>query len=93
MATFAVILNEPNERVAARLRETFPEPNHLSLSPTVYLVSGDLLVDALTAALGFAGDDAIDDAVGVVFRLNGTWGGRSYQSVWDWLARADAVVA
>lgn len=52
MATFAVFLNDPNERVAARLRETFPEPNHLSLSPTVYLVSGDLLVDALTAALG-----------------------------------------
>lgn len=93
MSTFAVILNEPNERVLARLRETFPEPNHLSLSPTAHLVSGDLLVDALTAALGFAGDDAIDDAVGVVFRLNGTWGGRSYQSVWDWLARADAVVA
>ena len=89
MSTFAVILNEPNEQVVARLKETYPEPDHLENSPTAYLVVGDLLVDALTTRLGFSDDDAIEGAVGVVFRLSGTYGGRTYRSIWDWLARAE----
>ena len=88
MSAFAVILNEPNEQVIARLKEVYPDPDHLELSPTAYLVSGNLLIEDVAAKLGFKGEDAIEGAVGVVLRLNGTYGGRSFRSVWDWLARA-----
>lgn len=90
MSTFAVILNEPNDEVVARLKEAYPEPDHIELGPTVYLVAGDLLIEDMTARLGFKGEDAIDGAVGVVFRLNGSYAGRNYRSLWDWLTRAEA---
>lgn len=91
MSMFAVILNEPNETVVSRIEETYPEPNHLQISPTAFLVSGDLLVEDVTSRLGFSGDAAVEGAVGVVLRLNGTYGGRTYRTVWDWLARAEGV--
>ena len=92
MSTFAVILNEPNDEVVARLKEAYPEPDHLELNRNVYLLSGDLLIENVIERLGFKGEDAIDDAVGIVLRLNGTYSGRNYRSVWDWLARAEEKV-
>ena len=90
MSTFAVILNEPNDEVVARLKEAYPEPDHLELNSNVYLLSGDLLIENVIERLGFKGENAIDDAVGIVLRLNGTYSGRNYRSVWDWLACAEA---
>ena len=92
MSTFAVILNEPNDEVVARLKEAYPEPDHLELNRTVYLLAGDLLIENVIERLGFKGEHAIDDAVGIVLRLNGTYSGRNYRSVWDWLARAEEKV-
>ena len=92
MSTFAVILNEPNDEVVARLKEAYPEPDHLELNRTVYLLAGDLLIENVIERLGFKGENAIDDAVGIVLRLNGTYSGRNYRSVWDWLARAEEKV-
>ena len=92
MSTFAVILNEPNDEVVARLKEAYPEPDHLELNSNVYLLSGNLLIENVIQRLGFKGENAIDDAVGIVLRLNGTYSGRNYRSVWDWLARAEEKV-
>lgn len=88
MSAFAVILNKPDAQVVARLKEVYPYPDHLELSPDAYLVSGNLPIEDVAAKLGFKGEDAIEDAVGVVLSLSGTYGGRTFRSVWDWLARA-----
>ena len=74
--------------VIERIERTYPEPVHLKLASNVYLLTGDFLIDHLMDALGFKGEAA--DAVGLVMRLNGTYSGRTYQSVWDWMARATA---
>ena len=38
------------------------------------------------------GIDRPDGQGALVFRLNGTYGGKTYRSVWDWLARTEALV-
>ena len=55
------------------------------IASNVWLVSSPLLVQDLSNQLG-VGDVAVGS--GVVFRLNGTYWGRTNQNTWDWLARA-----
>ena len=86
MSTFAVILNEPNERVAARIRDAYPSPDHYQFSDTVYLVAGDLLVDDIIDTVGIGRDG---DAAGFVVRLNHGYGGWTNRGIWDWFARAE----
>ena len=86
MATFAVILNEPNEDVVARIRDAYPQPNHYEFSATVYLVAGDLLVDDIIDTVGIGEDNG---AAGFVVRLNHGYGGWTNRSIWDWFARAE----
>ena len=88
MATFAVILNEPNDALVGTLKEAYPEPDHYKLTEDVYLVTGDLLIDDITRTLGF---EEAEPAVGAVFRLNGSYGGHSYRTLWDWLRRAEML--
>ena len=86
MSTFAVILNEPNERVAARIRDAYPLPDHYRFSDTVYLVAGDLLVDDIIDTVGIGRDSG---AAGFVVRLNHGYGGWTNRGIWDWFARAE----
>ena len=91
MSAFAVILNNPEEAetIGARIEREYPEPNHLSVSPTAWLISGDLLIQEIVEKLGLR-TEAESPVLGVVLRLNGTYAGYNEQSVWDWLARSAA---
>ena len=52
MSLFAVVLNEPNEKIAERIRDAYPEPDHIKVNETVYLVTGDMLIDTLLEKSG-----------------------------------------
>ena len=92
MSAFAVILhdNEPeaNELLRERIKQQFPGDQHFQFSDNVYLVTGERLVDKVTAKLGFDGGD---DVFGAVLRLNGSFSGRSWTRLWDWLKAAEEV--
>ena len=88
MAIFAVILHDPDPSVITRLENAYPDPDHLRIQPNVYLITGDFLIEQIVRDLHFT-QEATD--AGIVFRLNGTYGGRTYPSVWDWLARAAKI--
>ena len=91
MSTFAVILNEPNERVAARIRDAYPAPDHVRISPTAFLVSGEMPVRELAERAGLVGDGEIEGAVGIALRLNGAYSGKTYDSIWEWFELAERV--
>ena len=91
MSAFAIILHEDepeaNEKVRNRIEEVYPDSKHFAFSPLAYLVTGPRLVDDVINDLGLHDDD--DIVYGAVLRLNGSFSGRSWERLWDWLRAAD----
>ena len=91
MATFVIILNEPNAEVEQRIRDAYGDC--LKVNGAAWLVVGDLSVDEITDVIGFTGEAPVANAGGFVFRLNGIYAGRVNKDAWAWLDRAEAAQA
>lgn len=91
MATFAIILNEPNAEVEQRIRDAYGDC--LKVSDTSWLVTGDLSVTEITDVVGFAGETPVANAAGFVLSLNGDYAGRVNKDAWAWLDRVEAAQA
>ena len=92
MSAFVVILHddEPdaNKVLRERIKEGFPGDQHYEFSDTVHLITGVRLIEQIASKLGFEDEDD-DEALGVVLRLNGSYQGRSYSKLWDWMRAAN----
>ena len=91
MATFAIILNEPNAEVEQRIRDACEDS--LKLNDASWMVVGDLSIDEITDVVGFAGEATVANAAGFVLSLNGSYAGRVNKDAWAWLDRAEAARA
>ena len=82
---FIVIIANPGEdnTVVKRIQE---QPDSYRLTDDVWLVRSHLLIQDLADKLGI-GEEEEQVGTGVVFRLNGSYWGRSDQNTWDWLSR------
>ena len=87
MPVFAVILNEPSAEVEQRLGQAYP--GHFRFTDTVFLVETDGIAESVATGAGIKGNDRIEAARGVVFKLNKSYAGFTVRSLWDWLARAE----
>ena len=47
------------------------------------------LTQEVAVRAGIKGEDRIEDASGVVFRLNGAYAGFAARSLWEWLGQAE----
>lgn len=84
MSVFAVVLREPNSEVTTRLEEAYP--GFYKLNETFFLVEGNSIAETVAESVGIKGDDRIESASGVVFRLNNiAYSGFTVRSLWDWL--------
>lgn len=84
MSVFAVVLRESNSEVTERLKEAYP--GFYKLNETFFLVEGSSLAETVAESVGIKGDDRIESASGVVFRLNNiAYSGFTVRSLWDWL--------
>lgn len=90
MAVFAVHLSRSAEQTAERLEQRYPDDSHFKLSDTLYLVRADTVAERISENIGIKGDDRIEDAAGVVFKLNAAYSGFDSRSLWDWLALAES---
>ena len=90
MSAFAVILHEDELESSVKLRERieehYPGSEHYKFSDHVYLVTGPRLTTDVTEALGFNQDD---DLYAAVLSLNGSFSGRSWVKLWEWLKSAE----
>ena len=87
MRRFAVVLTE-GLPVAAETIERHYDENYLSLTDDVFLISGDTNVKSITETLGLSEEGS--PVEGIVFSLNGSYGGRALSAVWDWLEKTPA---
>ena len=87
MPVFAVVLNEPNAEVERRLGQEYP--GYFRFTDTVFLVDSDGIADSIATAAGIKGDDRIEAARGVVFKLNSAYAGFTVRALWDWLSQAE----
>ena len=87
MRTFAIVLNEANPDVAERIEGKYPD--HYRITDTSFLVADDTIAEKVANAVGIKGDDRIEEAHGVVFKLNSAYSGYSSRSLWDWLTMAE----
>ena len=87
MSVFAIVLAEPNVQLAKRIEDKYP--HCYKLNDLAFLVEGDLLAEDIAVEVGIKGDERIEQAVGVVFKLNRSYSGYSPRSLWDWLLRSE----
>ena len=90
MGVFAVFLQEslPQVRtqISNRIQEQYPNPKHYKLSDNLFLVRSYSITDAVARSIGIKGDEAIEHATGVVFKLNAAYAGFAKRAIWEWLA-------
>ena len=87
MRTFAIVLNEANLDIVERIERKYPD--HYRITDTSFLVADDTIAEKVATTVGIKGDDRIENARGVVFKLNGAYSGYSSRSLWEWLTAAE----
>ncbi len=93
MSAFAIFLHhdqtESNKRLRKLIEEAYPESAHYKFSDFVYLVTGPRVVSEVAETLKL---DDEEDLYAAILRLNGSFTGRSWTAMWDWL-RATEIAA
>ena len=87
MSIFSIVLHEANSEVAQRIETQYP--NNFMYTDTFYLVESDSIAATVALNIGLKGDDRVDEASGVVFKLNNAFSGYTKRSLWDWLSSVE----
>ena len=87
MSIHAIVLSEANAEVSKRIEAQYPQ--HYALNNTFFLVRSDEITEKVAIDVGIKGDERTEDALGVVFKLNGTYAGYASRALWDWLTIED----
>ncbi len=87
MPVFAVVLNEPNNEVEKRLKEKYE--GCFALTDTFFLVQSEAIAENVAVDAGIKGEDRVETARGVVFKLNKSYSGYTSRALWDWLVQAE----
>jgi hypothetical protein len=92
MDIFAIILNEANQDVKKIISDKYPKS--YQISDTCFLVADlsqmdtsgrSASVDTISESIKMTGDDATGDILGLVVKLNSSYGGRNYKALWEWI--------
>lgn len=87
MSIHIVLLTEPNDEVAARIKEKYPECHQVT--DTGFLVQSREITQDVAMKAGIKGENRVEDAGGVVFKLNGAYSGFASRALWEWLGQAE----
>lgn len=87
MSAFAILLHDDPTaaEIRAKIKDTYPDPDRYEFSEHVYLITGPKLATEITAALGLDDNPELNAAI---LRLNGSYSGRSWLKLWDWMQAA-----
>lgn len=89
MSIFAIVLHEVNPEVTQRIESEYP--NNFKYNDTFYLVESDSIATTVALNIGLKGDNRIEEASGVVFKLNSAYSGYTKRSLWDWLSSVEGL--
>ena len=88
MNVFAVLINEPDDRVLEQLKERYGTENLYLVNTTAILLRTAGLADDIAVSAGIKGGDRF--ATGVVFKLNRAYAGYTARSLWEWLQEVES---
>ncbi|MGI9250233.1 MAG: hypothetical protein ACR2PR_03430 [Pseudohongiellaceae bacterium] len=75
--------NGPGAEIIKNIKKRYP--THYPVGNNNYLVRSKEVAAQVANNVGLKGDDKVDDATGVVFKLNTTYSGYESSSLWDWM--------
>ena len=81
MARFAVVLTAGLPAAENKISEHYGK--YIKLTEDVFIISDDTNVTDIMEKLDIKEEDS--PLEGIVFSLNGSYGGRGARRVWDWL--------
>lgn len=87
MPIHIVLLTQPNQGVVRRIRQAYP--SHHQVTDSCYLVQSPQITQDVAVKVGIKGQDRVDGASGVVFKLNGAYSGYAPRALWEWLGQAE----
>ena len=89
MAVHMIVLSRPNDAVASRIQETYPD--NYKITQTCCLVQSKDITQKIAVTVGIKGENRIDNATGAVFKLNGAYSGFASRALWEWLDQAEEL--
>ena len=87
MSIHIVLLTKRNADVAARIQTAYP--GHHQVTDTCYLMQSQQITQDVAINVGIKGQNRVEGAVGVVFKLNGAYSGYASRALWEWLGQAE----
>lgn len=84
MFVHAILLTDHNDEVVSRIKEKYPKC--YSVNEGCFLVRCDDLTQDVAVAVGIKGEDQVENAGGVVLKLNGAYSGFASRALWEWLS-------
>ena len=87
MAVHMIVLTKPNDAVASRIQEAYPD--NYQITQDCYLVQSKDITQKIATTVGIKGKGRVDDASGAVFKLNGAYSGFASRAMWEWLDQAE----
>lgn len=86
MNIYAIALKRSNPEVSRRIRAAYPDA--YPLTDTFFLVQCKGIAKTVAISIGIKGDDKVEGASGVVFRLSHAYSGYTDRALWEWLEQA-----
>ena len=90
MRAFVVVLDEDGKATSAKVEKRLKNTvsSLYRLTPSVFVAATDLLSSELAAAAGLKGDNRLDGATGVVFRID-NYSGYTDGAMWEWMEKVE----
>ena len=89
MSAFVVLVHpESKDELGEAIESAYPGSQHYKFDDTTFLITGDLLTRDITDALKI-GDN--DERPAAVLKLNGSYSGHSFASLWEWVKDSERV--
>ncbi len=96
MEVFAVVLNKEDKGACSRIEGIYPKNYRLSDS-CILIASSSSPDNAVTPAsiserIKMTSEDAPDNFLGIVVKLNSSYAGRNYKELWQWISDVKMTV-
>ncbi len=88
MPIFAVALGERNNEIKKAIEKAYPDEHH-ELQDMFFLIQDPASARDVAVKIRLRGDNQVEDANGVVFKINSAYAGYTYSDLWDWLENAE----
>ena len=86
MNKYLLVLEDSSKEVTARAEKAYPDRTYQINDMALLVRTEDSPLD-IAQSCGIRGEDTVEGASGIVFRIPGGWAGFAARDLWKWLQR------